>query len=444
MRKGDTLTLDVTALDESGDGVAQLGGHAVHVVAAFPGERVSARVDYVSKRGPMSHAHLLEVLNPHPARKTAPCAQHPSRGGRCTGCTMMPLTVGAQRAALRQYLESELGLHVGDGATHGALEGEGSAGYRYSSKRVAFGGPGRVRLGSFIRGTHRVAYMDGCIVEHPSIGRAVAAVERAVQALNVGAYDERTDQGLLRYVWFKTDGERVLCTLIMSTEDLDTAMRIASALDPHDVAGVALSVQSGTGNAVRGTPALPVRGRAELTLRVAGVPIPVGPLGFLQPNPEVAGQCYRALVDGAQGKLAFDLYAGAGITTVLLREHFTQVVPVEAYPESAAMLGVSPSSVEQFLAGYQGDAPELVVANPPRKGLRTEVCAALRRVAPREIRIMSCGPKGLRRDLDQLCAEDGPGARYRLVELRGFDTLPHTPHIELVARLERVDPSVSA
>ncbi|MBK8593955.1 MAG: hypothetical protein IPN77_33620 [Sandaracinaceae bacterium] len=97
----------------------------------------------------------------------------------------------------------------------------------------------------------------------------------------------------------------------------------------------------------------------------------------MQPKPEVAGQCYRVLVDGAQGKLAFDLYAGAGITTVLLREQFQQVVPVEAYPESAAMLGVSPSSVEQFLAGYQGDA-RVGGGQPARKGPRT-VCAALRR-----------------------------------------------------------------
>ncbi|MBK8593946.1 MAG: hypothetical protein IPN77_33565 [Sandaracinaceae bacterium] len=45
---------------------------------------------------------------------------------------------------------------MGDGRPT-ALEGRGSAGYRYSSKRVAFGGPGRVRLGGFIRGTHRVS-----------------------------------------------------------------------------------------------------------------------------------------------------------------------------------------------------------------------------------------------------------------------------------------------
>ncbi|MCA9535820.1 MAG: class I SAM-dependent RNA methyltransferase [Myxococcales bacterium] len=443
MRKGDILKLDVVALDDAGDGVAQHGEHTVHVVAAFPGERVSARVDYVSKRAPMSHAHLVEILQPHSARRSAPCPQHPSRGGRCTGCALMPLGVDAQRQALRQHLRDDLQLPVAD-PTENHAGSDRTRGYRHSSKRVAFGGPGRVRLGSYIRGTHRVAYMDGCLVEHESIGRAVQSVERAVQAANVGAYDERTGVGLLRYVWFKTDGERVLVTLIMSAEDLEAARRIAEQLDPHDVAGVALSVQAGQGNAVRGSAALPVRGRNELTLRVAGVPVPVGPLGFLQPNPEVAGECYRALVQGTAGKLAVDLYAGAGITTVLLREHFEQVVAVEAYPESAASLGVAPVTVERFLADYRGAAPDLIVANPPRKGLRSEVCAGLRRVGAPELRIMSCGPKGLRRDLDQLCAEEGGGARYELVRLDGFDTLPNTPHVELVAVLRRVDAGAAA
>ncbi|MCB9660128.1 MAG: class I SAM-dependent RNA methyltransferase [Sandaracinaceae bacterium] len=438
MRKGDILRLDVVALDDAGDGVALLGDHTVHIAAAFPGERVSARVDYVSKRAPMSHAHLVELLAPHERRRSAPCPQHPSRGGRCTGCALMPLQVDAQRSALTQHLRDDLNLPVAY-APDAQSESERTRGYRYASKRVAFGGPGRVRLGSYIRGTHRVAHMDGCVVEHDTIQQAVRAVEQAVQAANVGAYDERTGVGLLRYVWFKTDGERVLLTLIMSSEDLEAARRIAEHLDPHVIAGVALSVQDGQGNGMRGTAALPVRGRSELTLRVAGVPVAVGPLGFLQPNPEVAGACYRSLVHDTAGALAFDLYAGAGITTTLLRERFAQVVPVEAYPESAASLGVAPVSVERFLAEYAGDTPDLVVANPPRKGLRTEVCAALRRLGPPELRIMSCGPKGLRRDLDQLCASEGEGARYELARLDGFDTLPNTPHIELVAVLRRTD-----
>jgi tRNA/tmRNA/rRNA uracil-C5-methylase (TrmA/RlmC/RlmD family) len=74
-------------------------------------------------------------------------------------------------------------------------------------------------------------------------------------------------------------------------------------------------------------------------------------------------------------------------------------------------------------------APDLVIANPPRKGLGAEVCAALRQLRAAELRIMSCGPQALARDLQALA-----GA-YQLVELRAFDTLPQTPHVELVASL---------
>ncbi len=438
MRKGDILQLEVSGLDPSGDGVAEHDGFTVHVEAAFPGERVMARVDYVSKRAPMSHSHLVEVVDGHVGRVDAPCAQHPSRGGRCSGCALMPLSIDAQRAILRQHLRETLQLNVSDATGASRIKGTEPLGYRQSSKRVAFGRPGHVRLGSFIRGTHRIAYMDGCSVEHAAIRRAAAAVELAVQEAEVGAYDERTGEGLLRYVWFKTDGRLVVVTLILATEDLAAAEAIASRLDAHDVAGVALSVQSGTGNALRGTPARRISGKTDLRVRIAGVDVNVGPLGFLQPNPSVAGECYQALVRDASGGLAMDLYAGAGITTELLRKTFTRVIPVESYPESAAKLGVEATTVEGFLKSYQGDAPELVVANPPRKGLRREVVQGLRALGAPEIRIMSCGPKGLRRDLDQLCAVDAAGARYALVDLQGFDTLPQTPHVELVATLKRV------
>ncbi|HJK89978.1 MAG TPA: hypothetical protein RMH26_04500, partial [Polyangiaceae bacterium LLY-WYZ-15_(1-7)] len=77
-------------------------------------------------------------------------------------------------------------------------------------------------------------------------------------------------------------------------------------------------------------------------------------------------------------------------------------------------------------------APELVLANPPRKGLGPKVTAQLAALGAPRVQIMSCGPKGLRRDLDALEA-----AGYRLAALHAWDTLPQTPHVELVAKLVR-------
>jgi len=180
-----------------------------------------------------------------------------------------------------------------------------------------------------------------------------------------------------------------------------------------------------------------LRGAATLQAIVAGVDISVGPLGFLQPNPVVAGTMYRALLSAADGTAlprgrAFDLYAGAGVTTALLQEVMDEVTPCESYPESAVALGVQSEEVAPFLA-RQERAPDLVVANPPRKGLGVDVVSELRRLGAERLHILACGPAALARDLEALSA-DGPGA-YRLERLRAFDTLPQTPHVELLAHL---------
>jgi len=196
-------------------------------------------------------------------------------------------------------------------------------------------------------------------------------------------------------------------------------------------------VQSGPGNSLRGQPPVVLRGDAELNFTIADTPLTVGPLGFLQPNPPVAALAYHDLVAGPSGdpltgELAFDLYAGAGVTTQLLRQRFTEVRACEAYPESAAQLGLPPETAEDFLERQRSsERPALVIANPPREGLGPRVCATLIELAPQRLHIMSCGPAGLARDLAALA-----GA-YQLLGLRAYDTLPQTPHVELVAWLER-------
>lgn len=276
--------------------------------------------------------------------------------------------------------------------------------------------------------------MRGCLVDHPRLVEAAEELEREASALGIAPFDEARGEGDLRYAWLKTDGERVLLTLITAGEQSEAARELPARLSCAD--GVAWSVQPARGNAIRGSAPRMLRGAPSLRVSIAGVPVEVGPLGFLQPNPTLIERAYLDLVTDEQGRalggaLAWDLYAGAGVTTALLARSFARVVPCESYPESAAALGVAPCTVESFLE-RGGQRPELVVANPPRKGLGERVCAALARIGAPRVHLMSCGPEGLARDLARLCA-----AGYRLASLAAYDSLPQTPHVELVARLVR-------
>jgi 23S rRNA (uracil1939-C5)-methyltransferase len=408
-------TLTIEHLSPEGDGIGRVEGREVTVPGLFDGEHAEVQLVHRSRQRAADVARSLRIVEPHPSRRRAPCERHASRDGRCGGCALMELDEAAQRESKRRMLQA-LGLDVGE------LIGTGPAlGYRMSSKRVAFMREnGALALGSWARGTHAGADMDGCLVDHPKIASAASEIARAANALGVEAYDEARGTGDLRYVWLKTDGERVAVTLVTASEDSRAVRLLPSRLA---VGGIAHSVQPARTNAMRGSEARWIAGSPDL-----------GALGFSQPNPEVIARTYDDLVKDEHGvpyagALAWDLYAGSGATTERLRARFEGVVPCESYPESAARLGVAAREVIPFLKEHD-TRPDLVVANPPRKGLGAEVARLLASVRAPRVAIMSCGPEGLARDLALLEA-----AGYRRAAIAAYDSLPQTPHVELVAKL---------
>ena len=419
-KAGDRGTFEVESLLSTGEGVSG----RVRIDGAFPGERVVARIDHVGKHA--TFATAVELEHGRPGRRVPPCLRHRDVDrGKCTGCALMALEEPDQRTLLREMLLTQHGLEVDE-----VIAAPKSLGYRWSAKRIAFGGPGRLRLGSFMRGTHRPADMRGCLVDHPLIADAADEIARVACDLGIAAHnDERASLGL-RAVWLRTNGTEVLATLVTSEADESEVRRLSAQLTICDC--VAYSFHRGSGNVLRGAKSTVLQGIEALDVNGTKV----GPLGFLQPNPEVAEQMYEQLVDGIGGGRIVDLYAGSGATSSRLRALASEVVPCESHPESASSLGIEPETAEAFLA-RQTSAPDAVVANPPRKGLGAEVTNELLRLRPARIHVMACGPGGLAADIAALA----PG--YRLESLHAYDTLPQTPHVELIAKLVRVEASCS-
>jgi tRNA/tmRNA/rRNA uracil-C5-methylase (TrmA/RlmC/RlmD family) len=445
VKRGDLVVMRADSMLPSGAAVSQIADRELVCHGLFPGEQGQVRIDAVSRQAPRAFASLVRRESAHPARREAACQNHEARGGACGGCALMELSESAQREEKRALLAQRFGLGVRE-VEHVGPE----LGYRYSSKRVALNvGGGEARgsaraqnlvLGSYARESHAPAAMAGCLVDHPRLVSAFDEVERVGRALGVAPFDERGERGDLRAVWAKTNGEQVIVTLVVRSAEGLAATRLAQALAQAD--GVLVSVHEAPSNNLRGAPAALVKGVGELSLELLGQRVGVGALGFLQPNPAAAALAYRALLapsEDAEGgaHLAFDLYAGAGVTTRALAAQFAEVVACEAHPESAAALGIAAESCAAFLARELARparrAVDLVIANPPRKGLGPEVVTQLLSLDARALRIMSCGPEGLARDLAGLTE----GGRYTLRSLRAFDTLPQTPHVELVAVLTR-------
>jgi 23S rRNA (uracil1939-C5)-methyltransferase len=421
----EKVVVRATAVDPRGDGVASHEGVPLTVAGLFPGEEAEVRIVHRGRRRMVGE--LVVLRGPDPARREPPCRHH----GRCHGCPLMDLGAEGQHAIKRAML-AEVGLAVNELVS--APESEW--GYRWSAKRIAFGAARALSLGSYRRGSHEPADMAGCLVDHPDLVACADEIARVGSDLEIAPYEERSRTGDLRYVWLRTDGRgAVLVTLVTALETGTRVEELGRALSLP--AAVAVAVQSAGGNDLRGRAPRLLRGRA-LEVAIAGETVEIGPLGFLQPNPPVAALAYAELLGDATGRLAFDLYAGSGLTTALLRRRFDEVRACESFPESAAALGVTPATAEAFLEAQissakgssRTDRPDLVIANPPRAGMGEAVCRLLARIAPPAIRIMSCHPRSLARDLEIL---ERSGFVRR--STTAFDTLPQTTHVEIVVSL---------
>lgn len=428
MRRGDLVSITPSSLNLSGEGEQNTDGVLVSTPNLFVGEQAEVRIEHVSKGAPRGYGRVEELKKSSPHRREVPCRQHPAHAsakGRCSGCALMPLAIPGQHEQKLSMLQG-LGLSISE-----VIANKVEFGYRHSVKRVAYGGR-HLRFGSYVRGSHDVADMEDCMVDHPRIVEALDEIVRRSNEIGLGAYGKHFQSGV-RYALLKTDGVDVTANLVVG-EKSDALILLAKSLTlPR---GVTFSLYDSQTNSMRAGEAQLLNGTDDLTLQFGEVQVAATTMGFTQPNPVLANTMYTHLLsdkDGEQlsGAHAFDLYAGSGLLTHKLRSSFARVDPCESHPASASALGVSPQPVGEFLSAalLAQLKPDLIVANPPRKGLRDEVCKSLLQLRPARIHIMSCGPKGLAQDLERLTEH------YDIESLVAFDTLPQTPHVEVIAKL---------
>lgn len=174
----------------------------------------------------------------------------------------------------------------------------------------------------------------------------------------------------------------------------------------------------------------------------------IGPKSFYQTNSEQAYVLYQVVRSfaGLTGdELVYDLYTGTGTIAQFLAKSCRQVIGIEFVPEAIedARVNASFNQLENtvFIAGDMKDVltedfiaqhghPDVIVTDPPRAGMHTDVVKTILLAAPKRIVYVSCNPATQARDLALL------NDNYRLVRVQPVDMFPHTQHVENVVLLE--------
>jgi 23S rRNA (uracil1939-C5)-methyltransferase len=420
-----------------GDGLARIAadeaasaGKTVFVPGTLPGELVEASI--AMERRSFSTGELGAILEASPERVVPGCEYVP----RCGGCQYQHASAAFQLQMKLDILKETLArAHVPVPAEIGSLSGP-PWGYRNRIRLQVMKRDGIV-LGYRRRGSHDLLPVTHCPIAAPLLEQAVAAVT------SIGT--EAGLENLCDEVEFFTNSEQD--QLLVSLWPGARALRQPARLREQALEAFAerlhaqLPVLTGVGLFAEGE--MMHWGERSLTYTVSGHPYQASLGGFFQVNRFLLPELLQLAVEKRSGRLAWDLYSGAGLFARAL--DFENVTAVESAGFSADDLKhnlagkahrVVRSSTLDFLRsqtrGPVRAKPELILLDPPRAGLDKEICTHLGNIGAPGIVYISCDPATLARDLQLLLRFN-----YSVRMIHLVDLFPQTFHMETVTFINR-------
>ncbi len=301
----------------------------------------------------------------------------------------------------------------------------------------------------------KVLAIERCWLQDDISNRIRNAIRDYAYAHDYAFFNLRTQEGLLRNMMVRTSSTGELMVLlqckVMDEEDRAKMKQLLQYVgDTFPEITSLLYVENDKCNDTIGD--LPVevfKGNDHIFEEMEGLRFKVGPKSFYQTNSEQAYNLYKVAREfaGLSGnELVYDLYTGTGTIANFVSRQARQVIGIEYVPEA-----IEDAKVNSALNGigntlfYAGDMkdiltqefinehgrPDVIITDPPRAGMHTDVINVLLFAEPKRIVYVSCNPATQARDLQLL---DG---KYRVAAVQPVDMFPHTHHVENVVLLEK-------
>lgn len=437
------VEVTIERMGRNGQGIAYLpDGRIFFVDGALPGERVLAKIAQVTS--PYARGTLTRVLQPSPAR-IAPACPH---FDRCGGCAFHHWNYEQELRYKENWVIEALKRigKVSDPPVSAIIAAPSPDQYRNKGQFPWGSTDGRLVLGLFQSRSHQLVELDRCLIQDPSISHMLENLPRVLTPYDVSVYDEGTGKGILRHVLLRTSrwSREMLVLFVVSSKDsrLPKIARDLVRQYPY-IRGVGVNVNRERTNRILGSQTEVLAGSATIIDKILDMSFYVSFESFFQVNPEQVGALYQVALDHVPQHAAviWDLYAGVGTLAGLMSRRAQDVYAIEINQQAAqnaeqnfalnalSNARVIASSVEDAVVNARLPKPDVVVMDPPRKGVDADVLSMLRKWAPRRIIYISCNPDTLARDVARL------NPVYELQRVTPVDMFPRTDHVESVSLL---------
>lgn len=446
LMKNQVHTASIQGYTAQGAGVAHIDGMAVFVPGTARGDLCRIRLVKVLKH--YAFGRLEEVLQPSPHRIPSDCPAFP----KCGGCGFRHITYEEELWQKRRRVWDAMkrigGFDLPEPEITGSPQQQG---YRNKAQFPVGTADGRPAWGFYRSRSHDLIPLESCAIQDPRACAAAKAVCDWADAHQVRPYDEATGKGLLRHIYARTGRAGLHLALVVTKDAIpaadDLLARVQAACP--DLCGLVLNINVRRDNVILGDACRTLWGADRLEDDLMGAAFRLSPLSFYQVNHAQTQQLYAHAIQQARltpDTVALDLYCGIGTITLALAKQCKTVIGAEIVPaaiedakENAARNGITNARFFCGDAGQtaehlakEGFSPDVILCDPPRKGMDETAIAAILRMNPKRIVYVSCECETLARDAKLLCA-----GGYTLTHVHAFDMFPRTAHVESVVCLTR-------
>ena len=477
LSRNQKIILRVESIAAGGQGVCKHEGVPIFVDRAAPGDL--AEIELYDVRKDFAHAKIVRILESSPARHEPPCKLFKV----CGGCQWQHIRYESQldlkTDIVKQVIQRIAGFDPE--IVHQAIGTETPLQYR-NKVQFPVAQPNqstRILAGYYKEGSHELVNIKHCPVQPEPLDILLEMAKEAAEIAGLAAYREKDHSGLLRHLIFRYSfsEDTALLTLVLNAHademdelgpDLEEfVFQMTEAESP--LRGICVNFNPDRGNRIMGNETECIYGDDHiveiLRSRHSGAPerlkeglrFQLSPASFFQVNSGQAVTLLDLVLDAVleyksnrnleRVPLILDAFAGVATIALWLAPLAERVIAVEEVPDSitdaAKILEINSVENVDLIEGtveevfpqlvHNQTAANIVVLDPPRKGVDRDALISVTEMRPERIIYVSCNPATLARDLKIL-----EGLEYRTLYVKPLDIFPQTYHVESVAVLDRV------
>lgn len=445
---GDLILLTIKRIGINGEGVGFYKKQTVFVEDALPGEVVEVEIKDVKPK------YLLASVTKRKVKASGRidplCPYYP----QCGGCQLQHLSYPQQLKEKKNLLLEALTRYCGDvdfKKVADVVASDDELHYRNKSALPVRHDGERVRAGMYLANTNKVIYIDDCLVEDSLITDIRNKILLFLTNSNVDIYNPRMRSGILRYLVIRAfSSEEVQVTFVLYRYDKN----FIRLLEKLDLPSVFYSLNSDPKSIdIFGSRLTKIKGKDKIFVKISSLKMYLSPASFFQLNLKTTSKLYQKIAEVANlagHEKIVDCYCGVGGIAAYLAPFALEVRGIDtnrACIEDAKY--IASANKLKNLSFYAGDVtvrlhefkengfiPDLVVLDPPRKGLDDGIIDYLKASPPAEIIYVSCNPATLAKNLNQLAHV------YQIMKVIPFDMFPQTIGIETLCLLSKRDKTV--